>query len=612
MALNARSTADWTRAEAAAGDREFWQIWLRDAGPVLGATAALIVRPATANSPERILLRWGAPAALPAGLLNRLTRAEPLTLLESAATSETWFALRLPWDEPEEESLAVAGVIPQSVFAVVGEAAWRDRALLWATSAGRRRRAREIEVLRARADELANAIELGARIRAQENFAAAALEACNQLALRHQADRVALGWWHEPYVRLAAVSQHNRVEPRMTAVGEVEAAMEEAIEQDATLLWPELPPTEDAGREEWLTAEVVVQHKALAKAQGWKGLCTLPLRSGGRVVGAVTWHREDGLFTQDEAERFSLVLDQIGPTLAEHEARSGGVFRRTKRAAEAWLSKHANLQHPWPKLAALAVALGLAACLLIHVPYRVEAEFRVRPQQQMVFSAPFDGFMAAVHVAPGDVVAESGALFALDDTGLRLEEGELLADLSRFNREREQADAAGDLALMRVAEARRDQVAARLEKLRRQIAQTVVRAPFGGTTLDDGRLSERLGAPVRQGEALLRFARLDGLYFELLVPEADAPLVRVGGPVEIAFSGRPDEVQRARVTRVEPEATAEGRGAFFIVRAEPDGAQPDWWRPGMTGIAKVSTERRSLFDIFTRRLRDWLHLQLWW
>ena len=130
--------------------------------------------------------------------------------------------------------------------------------------------------------------------------------------------------------------------------------------------------------------------------------------------------------------------------------------------------------------------------------------------------------------------------------------------------------------------------------------------------LDDGNLSERLGAPVRQGDALLRFAQLDGLFFELEVPEADAPLIAVGTPVEVAFRSRPDETVRATVTLIEPEAVVRPEGARFIVRAAAVTALPDWWRPGMTGIGKLITEKRSLLDIFTRRLRDWLRLQLWW
>jgi hypothetical protein len=117
---------------------------------------------------------------------------------------------------------------------------------------------------------------------------------------------------------------------------------------------------------------------------------------------------------------------------------------------------------------------------------------------------------------------------------------------------------------------------------------------------------------VRQGDSLLRFARLDGMYYELIVPEADAPLIENGTVVEIAFRSRPDTILEATVTRVEPEAVVRPEGAMFMVRAAPAGELPDGWRPGMTGIGKLITEKRSLLDIFTRRLRDWLHLQLWW
>lgn len=608
MIVSPRAPNDWTRVDGLASDREFWRVWLGEAGPVLGATSACLMRPAQGDAAARVLLRWGRAVAPAAELPAAVTPEDPLVLRPAASSGENWFALRVPWDEPEEEPLAVAGLVPVAAWAKTGEDAWRDRLLLWAASPGRRRRARELATLRDRADELAGAIELTARLRAQESFAAVTLEACNQLALRHHADRVALGWWREPYIRLLAVSQHNRIEPRMAAVGAQEAAMEEAVERDAAVLWP-VPPADEGADE---GAAPCPQHRALAQAQGWMGLCTLPLRQGGRVVGAVTWHRSEALFNQEEAGRFALALDLIGPLLADREARSGNIFRRWKRAAELALERHANLRHPWPKLGAAVVALALAASLIIHVPYRVEAEFTLRPAQQMVMTAPFDGFIAAARTAPGMIVPAGGELFALDDTALRLEAGEVLAETSRYAREREQAEAAGNLADMRVAQARQDQAEARLSRLRRQIGQTVVRAPFTGTTLDDGRLSERLGAPVRQSDALMRFARMDGLYFELAVPEADAPLMRPGRAVEIAFSGRPADTQHATVTLVEPEAVTKANGAFFTVRAAPVAAQPAWWRPGMTGIAKVITERRSLFDLFTRRLVDWLRLKLWW
>ncbi len=613
MAVRSLPPSEWLAPESAATDQAFWREWLRQAGPALSASWAVIVRPADGGQPCRVMMRAGDQRReIPDGLLDEVTADVPLCL-RRGEVGGGMFALRLPWDEATSSHLVAVGEVAGDLWPAGPDQAWQDRALLWGTAAGRRRRGRELGALRRRADELAGALELAVLVRAQPTFKGAALEVCNQLAARHGADRVSLGWWREPYIRVVAVSQMNQVEARMAAVGEIEAAMEEAVEQDAALIWPEAdeatgPESEGAN----MGGVIRVQHAALARTQGTRFLCTLVLRDGERLLGAVTWQRNDRAFSSEEAEGFALNLDAVGPWLATREREQGWWGRRWKRAAEEALRRHANLQHPWPKLAALLLAAGLAVSLLVHVPYRVEAEFTLRPVRQMVFSAPFDGFLESVAVSAGDAVPSGDELFALDAASLRLQEGELLADLSRYAREREQAEAARDLAAMRVAEAQRDQVAARLARLRRQIEQTRALAPFSGVVLDDGELRERLGAPLRQGDAVLRFAQLDGLYFELAVPEGDARLIGEGSRVEIAFRSRPDDVQEAVVTRIEPEAVVMSGGAMFIVRATPARGAAEWWRPGMTGIGKVVTEKRSLLDVFTRRLRDWLHLQLWW
>ncbi|MCF3649930.1 efflux RND transporter periplasmic adaptor subunit [Synoicihabitans lomoniglobus] len=608
MALKPRDVAEWLSADAAADEPTFWREWLRQARPVLGASCALIIQPATNGQAQRTLLRAGEQTRdLPEGLIAAALGEQPLQLRPHEIGGGT-FAVRVPWDQASPTAVVVVGEITAKTWGADGpDEAWRDRALLWANIASRRRTNREADLTRRRADELAHALELAVLLRAHDGFKGAALELCNQLADRHGADRVVLGWWREPYVRVEAVSQMNQIEPHMAAVGAVEAALEEAVEQDATILWSAAERTE---AEE--LPKITAQHAALAREQGWTGLCTMPLRSGSRIVGAVTWQRQDRGFTADEAMGFALVLDGVAPWLEQKERAKGWWGRRLKRSVEETARRHWNLQHPWPKLAAVLVAVLLVTSLLVRVPYRVEAEFSLRPVRQMVFSAPFDGFVESMMVAPGDAIEPGTPLFALDSTALRLEEAELLADLSRFLREREQAEAKRDLAAMRVAEAQRDQIQARLQRLRRQISQATATTPFAGIVLDDGNLSERLGAPVRQGDALLRYAQLDGLFFELSVPEADAPLIAVGTRVEIAFRSRPDEVVVAEVSRIEPEAVVGATGAVFMVRAVPEVTAADWWRPGMTGIGKLITEKRSLLDIFTRRLIDWLRLQLWW
>ena len=53
-------------------------------------------------------------------------------------------------------------------------------------------------------------------------------------------------------------------------------------------------------------------------------------------------------------------------------------------------------------------------------------------------------------------------------------------------------------------------------------------------------------------------------------------------------------------------------GNVFLVRLKLDRTAESWWRPGMTGLCKLSVEKRSLLWILTHRTVDFLRLKLWW
>ena len=53
-------------------------------------------------------------------------------------------------------------------------------------------------------------------------------------------------------------------------------------------------------------------------------------------------------------------------------------------------------------------------------------------------------------------------------------------------------------------------------------------------------------------------------------------------------------------------------GVVFEARAGLQSAPADWWRPGMTGIAKIDMGERSLWWIFTHKTSDYLRRKLWW
>jgi multidrug resistance efflux pump len=164
---------------------------------------------------------------------------------------------------------------------------------------------------------------------------------------------------------------------------------------------------------------------------------------------------------------------------------------------------------------------------------------------------------------------------------------------------------------MRIAQAQGRQAAAELEVVRYQVKRAMLRAPFAGTVME-GRHRERLGAAVKQGELLFRVARTDRVYAEIDVDERDVQELREGARGEIAFTSRPDESFPLRVVRIEPAGTTKNAANVFVVRAELPGAARAWWRPGMTGVAKIEAGRRSYLWIATHRLVDFLRLKLWW
>jgi hypothetical protein len=59
-------------------------------------------------------------------------------------------------------------------------------------------------------------------------------------------------------------------------------------------------------------------------------------------------------------------------------------------------------------------------------------------------------------------------------------------------------------------------------------------------------------------------------------------------------------------------AQVEREGNVFVVRGRLTGQRADWLRPGMSGVAKVDSPRRTLAWIATHRLIDFLRLKLWW
>jgi multidrug efflux pump subunit AcrA (membrane-fusion protein) len=344
------------------------------------------------------------------------------------------------------------------------------------------------------------------------------------------------------------------------------------------------------------------------------------LRLEDKGVGVVTCERQAKAFSEVELRQLRLACDQAVRRLADLKARDRWFGARWTTHTKEQLAKLVGPEHTWAKVLSLVGVAALVVLLLPIFTYRVEGNFVVRSDDVAYLTAPFDGYIRSVPVRPGDPVTAGSTLLSLDTADLELEEAAAVADLNRFTREAEKARAEAEnirtlkppsLAEMRISLALADQAQARLDLARYRLNQAQLKSPFEGV-LVEGDLRQRVGAPVKQGEALFKVARIETQYVEVEMHERDVHeiLNRLDG--EVAFVAQPKLKFPVKVVRVEPAAVAREGKNVFTMRASFAGPFQPWWRPGMTGVCKLDVEKRTLLWIFTHRTVDFLRLWLWW
>jgi len=463
------------------------------------------------------------------------------------------------------------------------------------------RRTRALHLARDDNSAFAQALDILTLLDKQVRFVPAAMTICNELARHGRCSRVSLGWRHDAYVQITAISDMPRFERGMDAIQKLESAMEEAFDQDEEII---LPEPDDAGY-------VARDHQVFAQSQGVANVVTLPLRLDEKPIGVVTLERTDRAFSADEVTALRVVLDRATRRLDELERHDGSAWRRGLRGTRNQLARLLGAEHTWWK----ALGLGLAGLLLVAFlctwPYRVEGSFVVRSHTLLNLPAPFDGFLAEVPVKVGDKVNGGDILLRLDKRDLLLEQNALQAEIARYEAERAQAEVERRLADMRSATAAKEQSQANLAINRFHLTRADVTAPAPGVIIE-GDLRERIGAPVRAGDILMRMTRIDEMYVEIEVPERDAYAILATHQAEIAFATLPGQRFPVAIERFEPTARVKNDGNVFVLRARFQAAGNDpWWRPGMSGVAKLEAGRRPIIWLLTHRLVDFVRLKLW-
>ncbi|MBF0155375.1 MAG: efflux RND transporter periplasmic adaptor subunit, partial [Magnetococcales bacterium] len=393
------------------------------------------------------------------------------------------------------------------------------------------------------AARLHDILRLGIKLSQETTFFQAAMVLCNELALRYACERVSLGWLTGSSIRLEAMSHVENFDANATAVNLLEAALEEAMEQESLLVYP-APPDSHA---------VLRAHQTYAESLGQTCLNTVPLASGETVQAVVCLERKSSVLAAADLWELALLGESVAPWLTELRAKDRWILARWWDDIRGQVKNFAGPQHVAWKVAGIGVLLVVAVLSLVLWAYRVDATVSVRSQGLLFMPAPFDGYLRQVYVDIGDQVVAGATLVQLDTRELLVEESMAEADLVRFTREAEKAQAGRLLAEMQIALARQQQSAAKLELIRYQLHNAQVKAPYAGVVIE-GELKKNLGAPVRKGDLLLKLAQTTETYLELEIDQAYIHEVTVGMTGEFALVGRPDERYQITVGRIDPAA----------------------------------------------------------
>lgn len=450
------------------------------------------------------------------------------------------------------------------------------------------------------AERLYQILQLSIQLARQMRFLQMAYELCNALAARFHADRVSLGWMQPPYIKLTAISHIEKFDPLSTTSRALESAMEESADQPGCLVYP---PPPDA-------RQVYRANESYALMQGVAAVACVPLRDLDLIKGVLCLEKRQGTWSEEDLWELRLIAEMVVRPLADMHDRDRWWGARAWSVVRRWSRESLSPRHTVWKLTAGVAVLTLLVLIFLPWSYRVDATLVLRSKDLLFIPAPFDGYLRQVHVEIGDKVVAGQALVQLDTRDLVLEESMAEADVLRYSREAEKAQATRQLAEMQINLARQDQSASRLALVRHQLAHAKVTAPHTGVVVE-GELKKNLGAALRKGDLLLKLAHTDDNYLELEIDQADVHEVRVGSLGEFALVGRPDQRFAIELVRIDPASTLRDGRNVYLARAKVQTDIPSWWRPGMGGTARIDAGKRPLIWVLTHRTVRFLREFFW-
>ena len=448
---------------------------------------------------------------------------------------------------------------------------------------------------------LSTVLELIASGLENEQFKKAANAVVTDMAVQLDCERVSLGFVKGKFVKVASLSHSAKFNKKSNLIREIGHVMDEAIDQKSMIVFPPIDKQ---------TPLVHRLHADLNHDHGGGGVCTVPLSSGGKVFGALTFEKsKKRKFNEQDVQLCETAAHMVGPILYIKRKEDRWILTKVLLSISKFLGKLVGPRHLGWKMALIVLAALATFFYYATWDFRIAADTKIEGAIQRVVVAPTDGYIQNTLVRPGDVVKKGDLICQLEDKDLVVEAAKWESQINQYQGQYRDALAKYNRSEMNILKAQLRQAEAKLGLIQMQLSRTRIYSPFEGIIVS-GDLSQSLGAPVERGEVLYELAPLNEYRVVLEVDEKDIAEVQAKMRGELVLTGAVEENLPFLVKKITPVSENREGNNFFRVEAQLL-EHRDYLRPGMEGVGKINVGERKLIWILTREMINWFRLKIW-
>lgn len=439
-----------------------------------------------------------------------------------------------------------------------------------------------------------------AHVVGENDFEHAALRFVNLMGKNLKAERVVLGFIKRDELVIHSQSDSSGHSKKHELVKLTTQAMQEATDQQESILWPALS---DHNR-------ITQAHSKLSEKEGQCSLMSIPLIDKELCYGTVLFQRTiDKPFSHEEQLTAEALTNFVGVVLEEKRQSNLPLYAYFLRSIRNQLSRIIGPGYLGRKITLFILVVLSVFFSLMPGAYNISADTVIEGAELRAIVVPFDGYLQSATLRAGDSVEKGKLLAELDTREYRLQRMSWISQQATSMRQYEDALAKQERTKVQISNAQRKRAQAEIELLDYQISQATMLAPFDALIVS-GDLNQLIGSQLRQGDVLFELSPQQRFRLAMYVDEFRINDIRNSQTGQLVLAALPDHKFSFTLTRINPMAEVRDGATVYRVEAELNNKE-ELLRVGLEGVSQVYVDERLLISIWTRSMIDWMKLQLW-